>query len=650
MKQKALQFIRGGQIFDYTMKQWFQVSGRIVNLAIIGYVLLVILLMLLVAHTQLKLLAMYAYATVLELMGQGNEIVWQTAPHHGLTATAMVHSMAIHQLVLSAKAYVIRQAIWVLALGGLLYAGIVRQFTRYFVRKGEKYSQDKYISGTCLAIKPQEVIASVKKSKEGSSDIRLLSLIPLPHMAERMGIFFHGSTGSGKTQAIMRLLDDIRALGEPAIIYDKECTLKPFFFDINKDIELNPLSILCPNWDLWEECANPLELGTLAAYLMPKSIQGSDPFWVDSARTIFTSVAWRMRHQTNRDAISLLRILLTGTLDEMRAILEGTEAENLVHKEIEKTAISIKSVLATYTKSLRFLAGLEKSPEKFSIKKWVKDAMESNGKSKGWLFITSRAQYHKEMKPLISLWLGLAMQSIQSLTPNSPKRIWLIMDELASLHRLEMLSDTLADIRKFGGCVAIGIQSIAQLEFLYGQYEAHAIADLLNTSVYFRSPKTKIAKWVSQELGEQIIEEVRESQSYGPNSLRDGNTISHQRVKRDTVEAATIKTLKTMECFVQLIGEHPIARHQMSYLERPIRIEPLKERTIDYDAIEKMNHMAQAAIYNPEVDKAVKHIQQFEEAAHVMGEHGDALEEKSQHEAKDIEEREAPLQYAETRF
>ena len=81
------------------------------------------------------------------------------------------------------------------------------------------------------------------------------------------------------------------------------------------------------------------------------------------------------------------------------------------------------------------------------------------------------------------------MQGIQSLKPNSTQRIWLVMDELASLHRLEMLSDTLADIRKFGGCVAIGIQSIAQLEFLYGNHEAHAITDLLNTSIYFRSPK-----------------------------------------------------------------------------------------------------------------------------------------------------------------
>ena len=81
-----------------------------------------------------------------------------------------------------------------------------------------------------------------------------------------------------------------------------------------------------------------------------------------------------------------------------------------------------------------------------------------------------------------------------------------------------MLSETLADVRKFGGCVAVGIQSISQLKFIYGEDEAMAIADLLNTSVYFRSHKARIAKWVAEDLGEQIFEEVRESQSYGPNS------------------------------------------------------------------------------------------------------------------------------------
>ena len=187
-----------------------------------------------------------------------------------------------------------------------------------------------------------------------------------------------------------------------------------------------------------------------------------------------------------------------------------------------------------------------------------------------------------------------------------------------------MFSDTLADIRKFGGCVAVGIQSISQLEFLYGNHEAHAITDLLNTSLYFRSPKSRVAKWVSEDLGEQVIDEIRESQSYGPNAIRDGNTIATQRVVRKTVDAGDIMTMEDMECFVRLIGNHPIARMKTDYIERTPRIEPLIERVIDFDALEKINQDALCAQNHPDVLTDVRTIQAFNDEAHDVGETDDA--------------------------
>lgn len=617
MLLKLLQFMRGGQIFGYSTTMMAQVTNRILHWAIIGYVLLVLLLMIYSSHEEIRLLALQAYCDFLRHLHYEEVIVWSKTGVGGFDAHYFLHSPAIQAAVEQAKTTLFKKSMAALITGAFIYCGITVFFTRFFIKKGEKYSQDKFISGTRLAKTAKEVVQSVEKSRRGKSDIRLLNQLPLPAKSEFQGIFFHGSTGTGKTQAIMRLLDEIRRLGEPAIIYDKECTIKPYFFNEATDVELNPVSALCANWDLWAECDNPMELGNLATYLIPKSVQGSDPFWVDSARTILTSTAWRMRGREDRSALTLLRLLLTTSLDEMRDLLKGTESENLVSKEIEKTAISIKSVLATYTKSLRFLEGLS-GKDVFSIKSWLKEASHSSQTEKGWLFITSRSQYHREIKPLISLWLGLAMQGIQSLKANTGRRIWLIMDELASLHRLEMLSDTLADIRKFGGCVAIGIQSISQLEFLYGQHEAYAITDLFNTSVYFRSPKGRVARWVSEDLGEQTLDEVRESQSYGPNSIRDGNTMSTQRIKRKTVDEGEIMTLEDQECYIRLAGDHPIARMKSAYLKRKSIAESLIERPIDFDALDGLTGEILNAVQNPLCDDAVKKIQVFEQSANLI--------------------------------
>lgn len=611
------QFIRGGLSFGYETRMLARITHRIFIWGIGGYLLIVALILGFKSHHAITTLWLQSYATFLEHTGFGTQEIWHGA-QGGFSAHYFLHSPKLQLAVTQARQTLLHDLFVALMLGCVIYPAIVILCIRFFTQKGAKHSQNKYISGTRLADSPKALMHSVKKTERGISDVRLLSTLPIPARSEFQGFFFHGSTGSGKTQAMMRLLDEIRRLGEPAIVYDKECTIKPYFYNEKTDIELNPVSATCANWDLWSECDNPMEFGSLASYLIPKAVQGSDPFWVDSARTILTSMAWKIRDREDKSAIRLLQLLLTTTLDEMRNILKGTESENLVSKEIEKTAISIKSVLATYTKALRFLEGLDTvNAPKFSIKQWIQSSAELTG---GWLFITSRSKYHKEIKPLISLWLGLAMQGIQSLKPNTNKRIWLVMDELASLHRLEMLSDTLADIRKFGGCVAVGIQSISQLEFLYGNHEAHAITDLLNTSLYFRSPKSRVAKWVSEDLGEQVLDEVRESQSYAPNAIRDGNTIVTQQVVRKTVDAGTIMTMEDLECFVRVIGDHPIARVKSDYIERVELSVPFIERNIDFDALEKIQHMAIEAQTNPLVDDAVKKLQTFEENAFDIGE------------------------------
>ena len=651
MSLSAMQFVRGGQIFLYNMRMMIQVTNRIMGWAILGFIILITSLMLYNSYDEIVIIGLQWLSQFLDYVGKGNSLVWHSGSNEGLSAVAYLQSPMIAKAVITAKSNFIATLIKVLMFGSVFYWLIIVFFYVYFMKKGEGYSKDKYISGTRLAKNSKETIQSLKKSSRGLSKIKLLNKLPMPLRSERQGILFHGSTGAGKSQAIMQLLEQLRNTGDPVIVYDKECTIKPYFFNNDIDIELNPVSELCANWDLWEECENPMELGSLATYLIPKSVQGSDPFWVDAARTILTSMAWKMRSREDKNIIVLLQLLLTTTLEEMRGLLKGTESENLVSKEIEKTAISIKSVLATYTKALRFLEGLNhEGNEKFSIKQWIEKTCHPDY-NKGWLFITSRSKYHKEIKPLISLWLGLVMQGIQSLTQDSNRRIWIVMDELASIHRLEMLSDTMADIRKFGGCVAIGIQSISQLQFLYDTHEAEAIADLLNTSVYFRSPKAKVAKWVSDDLGKQVISEVKESRSYGPDSVRDGNTIGTNRAIRKTVEAGDIMTLEDLECYVRLIGNHPITRIKNKYIQRKEICEPLNERSIDFDALEKINQLALSVQNNPDVCDEVRNIKVFEDEVENVLKTIDSPNEKdslkSDDETLQIEISESPLVYKE---
>ncbi|MCV5373097.1 type IV secretion system DNA-binding domain-containing protein, partial [Escherichia coli] len=81
---------------------------------------------------------------------------------------------------------------------------------------------------------------------------------------------------------------------------------------------------------------------------------------------------------------------------------------------------------------------------------------------KGFLFLSSNAQQHASLRPLISMWLAIASNAMLGLKEDEDRRIWVIMDEMPSLHKLPELGSIIAEVRKFGGCYLIGIQSYAQ--------------------------------------------------------------------------------------------------------------------------------------------------------------------------------------------
>ena len=386
--------------------------------------------------------------------------------------------------------------------------------------------------------------------------------LPLVKYTEMQHILFSGSTGSGKSTGIRQLLDNIRARGEKVFIYDKGCSFVQDYFRKDYDVLLNPLDARSAHWDFWGECPTKAHFDNRAAALIPMPHNSSDPFWVNAARTIFSAAAYQMaKTSKNPSLLRLLRNLLTADIGELKALLAGTEAETLMSEKIEKTAVSIKSVLATYLKSLCFLT---EGDESFSIRRWVED-----DKQKNWVFVTSVGDKHESLKPLITAWLDIAINGLLSLTEHPDRRLWFILDEVTTLQQLPYLKPALAEARKFGGCFVIGLQNKALLESLYGSKGASGILGLLNTRLFFREPEAELAEWASINLGSAIIHEVKESISYGANTYRDGVSLNQNERSERLVTASEMMGLEPLHCFIRLTGNYPITEITFEYLNRP---------------------------------------------------------------------------------
>lgn len=404
------------------------------------------------------------------------------------------------------------------------------------------------------------------KKRGEASDIRIDDL-PLKLDSEIQNMAMHGTVSTGKSTLMRKILKQLRDRGDLVIIYDKGCTFVEDFYDESRDKVLNALDSRCPNWDLWEECRSIAELENASTTLIPAS-SGEDPFWQGSARTIFAEGAERMRKDEDRSYNKFLRTLLAIKLDQLRAFLAGTPASTLVDGKIEKTAISIRSVLTNYVKALRYLQGIDRpGREKFTIREWMKGQTDKS--KNGWLFITSDEQNHESLKPLISLWLSIAATSLLAMGPNRQRRVWFFYDELASLHKLSSLPRIISEARKFGGCFVLGFQNIAQMEEIYGPKAAAGLFDLLNTKFFFRSPSAEIAQFVEKDLGETRRKKFNEQTSFGHEQVRDGISFGKEEERVTVVTYSDVQKLNDLQCYVTLPGDYPVVKLSMSYEAMP---------------------------------------------------------------------------------
>lgn len=429
----------------------------------------------------------------------------------------------------------------------------------YVGRIGKKESEDTYLSGMTLTDDVDSVNRQLKKAGQ-KSDLQIGGLHMVKN-AEIMNYLIHGTIAVGKSTLIRWLLDFIRKRGDRAIVYDSGGTFIETHFDERIDKILNPHDKRCENWVLWREAREVVDYENLTASLIP--VEGeSDPFWVSSSRTIFSDTAMQFASHSDRSIEKFLTALLSIDLKSLREFLKNTPSANLVEEKIEKTAISIRSVVTNYAKALRYLQGLDQEgkPE-FSIREWMTDAQYD----KSWLFISTTARHRKSVRPLISMWLSMATIYLQSMGEDPDRRVWFVVDEKTSLQKIPEFAETLAEGRKFGGCFVIGIQNMPQLINVYGREVAKSIFDLLNTRFYGRSPSAEVAKIVEEELGHQRRREAREQNSYGLDQIRDGISISRDKVNEPVVDYDQIMSMPNLRFYARLPGEYPVVKLDLKY-------------------------------------------------------------------------------------
>jgi type IV secretory pathway TraG/TraD family ATPase VirD4 len=318
---------------------------------------------------------------------------------------------------------------------------------------------------------------------------------------------FIGTTGTGKSTAIEEILRTALARGDRAVIADPDGGYLRRFYDAGRgDVILNPFDERSRKWDLFAEIKNSYDVDQLARALIPDH-EGGDRSWRGYARTFFGAVTRQAHEAGTTDVGELYRLLVVARPAELRALVEGTPAQPFLDEHNSRMFDSIRSVTSSAVGAIDYVAR-QRAPN-FSIRDWVSQ------ESPGVLFIPYKAGQIAALRSTISGWMRLALFETMNREEQSDERgteargrLWFVVDELDALGPIDGLKDALARLRKFGGRVVLGFQSIAQVSSTYGQGDAHTIVENCGNSLILRCSASEgggTARFASQLIGDREI-------------------------------------------------------------------------------------------------------------------------------------------------
>lgn len=576
-------FLRGGQIFMHNARMYGQLLSRLFLICVVltfGTAFMVALTF--ADPLEARMFGSRSLAWFYTQIGQPDRTMNIVDEQNNIQHMSVSEVLANRFIEMKANAFY-EMMMGYFGIAGLVGFGIFAVLVYWFVNHGRRLGSDTHLRGAKV-VDGKELAVEIHASNHQLAKqykikkYRPYSLVGVPYAfrAETTHTLLVGTTGAGKTQAMAPLLEEIRARGDRAIVYDKMRSFVPAFFDTGRgDVILNPLDDRCPEWSPFHDGRTLEDFRQMAMALMPDT-GASDPFWTDSARIVFAVTAHKLYRSNRRTNKALLDMLLRVPLPQLASFLSNTIAGPLIDTSNPKTSQSIRATLTTGLASLQAMERNDVDRDAFSIRQWVEDE-----ESSAFLFMTSRSDKHETLRGLITVWMELAMNSIMAQDRDPDRTIWIFLDELPSLYKLPSLEKGLAEGRQFGMAYVLGIQTLSQLESIYKKETAHTITGLARTKLILNLADPDTAETAAKYIGREEVQRAQRGVGFGAHQTRDGVNYTVQDKFDHLVLPEQLMRLPNLAGYLVPAGTFPTAQVTFPYRKIPEKTLGFAERTDD---------------------------------------------------------------------
>ena len=335
--------------------------------------------------------------------------------------------------------------------------------------------------------------------------------IPISRDRESRHFLIWGSTGAGKTTAMLHLMLQAIERGDKVLILDVKGDMTATLPRLGNIIAPHDARSL--QWDIATDCRTPQEARELAARLIPES--RSDRIWSDAAREILIAcvVSLQVRYG-ERWSWSDLRELVVADAEALLLVAERChpEAIQFLKEPGSKTTQSIISTFKAHMNLVSVLADAWPDSSRcrsFSVRDWLSHPACHP------IVLQHDGRFPQLTKAWLSGIIGLLASHAASpaMKENPGRRTWLFLDEFPQLERLDHFS-TLLDVgRSKGISVVLGAQDLSQIRKTYGHDQADAWIGMIGTHIITRMNLGQSAETTSRLIGQQTVEHYRKSET-----------------------------------------------------------------------------------------------------------------------------------------
>ena len=550
-KRIAGDFARGGNLVFYQMHLALLNLSR---LALSGglVVLLIVAGWLYLSSSDGELIWLWCQSHFWVGIGSvAHPMVWTWHGQHGTTTAARIAFWSSGRI---APAFA---ALWgVVTVSSVLVSVAMVWIVVYMRKRGAQEAQDTYLRGQKM-VSEKELASLAAADRSGSSGYSIGS-VPIPKRLMMRNFLLLGSMGTGKSQAILHLMDTARKQRIPSVIYDPTGEFTEFFFNPATDRILNPFDQRCAPWSLFAEIRHRQDFRALGDYLLPHHPNNSgDQVWDDAARLLAADLLEIIHERDGENAnMCSLHDALHLPLAELSGLLQRhhKSSAGFINESNPRGSESVRLTLAA-------------SPAVALLRLWTsprRDAWSLRGHvssaEPGWVFITSSASRATVIKPWSAVWLETALLGAMELRPTQDLRLLFFLDELASLPRLRALEVASTQGRKYGVSLVAGIQNIAQAEETYGKEGARTLIAGLQNKLVLRTEEEESARRLAELLGKEEIDETKEGANVGmAENVSHGQNLDRSIRERHLLMPSELLALPDLTGALKLAGDLPIA-------------------------------------------------------------------------------------------